>query len=213
MNVDKILTIKFPHTLKHKQMKKFNYAIMLAVSVLALSTAMAQKDSSGIYKTADDFRQRKLSYAINYKTEKHKIKNNLLFNNAELKVKHDGETYTLPKSETYGYRSTKGEEFRFVDNKEYKILNSGEALLIYVYKHPSHSPKEIEKYPPMYYFSTDASSAPQSLTKANLKAAFPDSHKFHDALDAQFKNDKELHDYDRFHKMYKLNWIFKNDMN
>ena len=194
-------------------MKKLNYAIMLAINILALSTAMAQKDSSGIYKTADDFRQRKLQYAINYKTEKHKIKNNLLFNDAELKVKHAGETYTLLKSETYGYRSTKGEEFRFVDNKEYRILNPGQDLLIYGYKHPSHSPKEIEKYPPMYYFSTDASSAPQSLTKANLKAAFPDSHKFHDALDAQFKSDKELHDYDRFHKMYRLNWIIKNDMN
>lgn len=194
-------------------MKKLNYAIMLAINVLALSTAMAQKDSSGVYKTADDFRQRKLSYAINYKTEKHKIKNNLLFNNAELKVIHAGETYTLLKSETYGYRSTKGEEFRFVDNKEYKILNPGAGLLIYVYTHTSHSPKEAGKYPPIYYFSTDASSAPQSLTKANLKAAFPDNHKFHDALDAQFKTDKELHDYDRFHKMYKLNWIIKNDMN
>ena len=103
-------------------MKKLNYAIMLAISVLALSTATAQEDSSGIYKTADDFRQRKLSYAINYKKEKHKIKNNLLFDNAELKVKHADETYTLLKSETYGYRSTKGEEFRFVDNKEYMII-------------------------------------------------------------------------------------------
>lgn len=194
-------------------MKKLNYAIMLAINILALSTAMAQKDSSGIYKTADDFRQRKLQYAINYKTEKHKIKNNLLFNDAELKVKHAGETYTLLKSETYGYRSTKGEEFRFVDNKEYKILNPGQDLLIYGYKHPSHSPKEIEKYPPMYYFSTDASSAPQSLTKANIKAALPDNHKFHNELDAQFKNDKQLHEYDQFHKMYRLNWIINNTLN
>jgi hypothetical protein len=194
-------------------MKKFNYAIMLAINILALSTAMAQKDSSGIYKTADDFKERKLSYAINYKTEKHKIKNNILFNADKIVVKHKGETYNLLKSQTYGFRSTKGEEFRFVDKKEYRVLNPGDTLLIYVYKHPSHSPKETEKYPPMYYFSTHASSAPQSLTKANLKAAFPDSHKFHDALDAQFKSDKELHDYDRFHKMYRLNWIIKNDMN
>lgn len=194
-------------------MKKLNYAIILAINILTLSTATAQKDSSGIYKTADDFSQRKLSNAINYKTEKHKIKHNLLFNNAELKVKHAGKTHTLLKSETYGYRSTKGEEFRFVDNKEYKILNPSEALLIYEYKHSSHSPKETAKYSPMYYFSTDASSAPQSLTKANLKAAFPNSHKFHDALDAQFESDKELHEYDRFHKMYKLNWIIKNEIN
>ncbi len=194
-------------------MKKFNYGIMLAINILAISTAVAQKDSSGIYKTAKDFQERKLSYAINYKTEKHKIKNNLLFNSKEIKVKHAGETYTLPKNETYGFRNTKGEEIRFVDNKEYKILNPGEALLIYVYEHPSHSPKETEKYSPLYYFSTDASSAPMSLTKANLKAAFPDNHKFHDALDAQFRSDKELYTYDQFHKMYKLNWIIQNTMN
>ena len=58
--------------MKHKQ------AIVVLSAVLILSnTATAQKDSSGIYKTADDFKNRKLSYAINYKTENHKIK--LLF--------------------------------------------------------------------------------------------------------------------------------------
>lgn len=193
-------------------MKKSKYLVLLTSGLLTVSMVMAQKDSSGIYKTASDFKQRKLSYAINYKLEKHKIKDNLLFNSAELKVKHGDETYTLPKSETYGYRSTRGEDFRFVDNKEYKILNPGEPLLIYVYRHSSHSPKENSKYLPMYYFSTDAYSAPKSLTKANLKAAFPDNHKFHDAMDAQFKSDQELREYDRFHKMYKLNWIIKNDI-
>ena len=39
---------------------------------------IAQKDSSGIYKTTEDFQQRKLSYAINCKTEKHKINPNVL---------------------------------------------------------------------------------------------------------------------------------------
>ena len=156
------------------------------------------------------FSKRKLSYAINYKTEKHKINDNLLFNNAEIKVKHHGEKYTLQKNETYAYRSTKGVEYRFVDNKEYKILNPGEPLLIYVYQHPAHSPKEAEKYRPMYFFSVDATSEPQPLTKSNVKAAYPDNHKFHDALDAQFKEDNELYAYDNFHKMYKLNRIYEN---
>ena len=194
-------------------MKKFNLFFILASGLLAFSSAIAQKDSSGIYKTADDFQQRKLSYAINYKTEKHKIKDNLLFNGGEIKVKHGGETYTLPKSETYGFRSTKGQEFRFADNKEYRVLNPGDALLLYVYQHPSHSPKEAERYVPAYFFSSDAASAPQALSIANVKAAFPDNHKLHDAIDAQFKSDKELYAYDQFHKMYKLNWILKNEMN
>ncbi len=181
--------------------------LIVIASLLITGSAFAQKDSSGIYKTADDFQNRKPSYVISYKTEKHRIKDNLLFNNEEVKVKHDGTVYTLKKGETFGYRDTKGKEFRFVDNKEYKILNPGEPILMYVYQHPGHSPKEAEKYRPMYFFSTDAAAASQALTKANLKAAFPDTHKFHDALDAQFKTDADLASYDSFHKMYKLNHL------
>ena len=191
-------------------MKKYNHFILLVSGILSFLIATAQKDSSGIYKTADDFKNKKLAYAINYKTEKHKINDNVLFNDAQIKVKHHDTTYTLEKSNTYGYKDTKGETFRFVDNKEYKILNPGEPLLIYVYQHPAHSPKEATKYGPMYFFSTDAASAPQALTKANLKNAFPDNHAFHDALDAQFKDDTELYEYDSFHKMYKLNRIYGN---
>ena len=40
-----------------------------------------------------------------------------------------------------------------------------------------------------------------------------DNHKLHNALDAQFKYDNELYAYDDFHKMYKLNWIIKNNIN
>ncbi len=191
-------------------MKKNIISIVLAGIFFAfVLNVSAQKDSSGIYKTVADFQQRKLSYAINYKTEKHKINDYVLFNDAVIKVKHHDTAYTLQKSETYGYRNMKGQEFRFIDNKEYKIVNPGEPLLIYVYQHPSHSPKEASKYEPMYFFSTDAASAPQPLTKANLKAAFPNNHKFHDALDAQFREDDELNAYDSFHKMYKLNRVWE----
>ena len=171
--------------------------------------SMAQKDSSGIFKTAQDFQERKLSYAINYKTGKHKIKDNFLFNGDKIVVKHQKETYTLQKGSTYGYKNTRGEVFRFVDNKDYRVLNPDEDLLIYVYQHPVHAPKEAYKYRPMYFFSRDAVSAPQPLTKANLKAAFPDHHKFHDALEQNFKGDAELTTYDDFHRMYKLNWVYK----
>lgn len=193
-------------------MKKFNYAIMLAINILVLSAAVAQKDSSGIYKTAEDFQTRKLSYAINYKTEKHKIKDNILFKDEKIIVKHKGETYTLLKHNTYGYRNTKGVEFRFIDNKAYKVLNPGQSLLIYFYQHTAHTGKDINRglYQPEYYFSKDATSPLQDLTLTNVKTSFPENHKLHDALDAQFKSDKELYSYDSFHKMYKLNWVISN---
>ena len=191
-------------------MKKTNFFLMTVSAILTFSSTMAQKDSSGIYNTASDFQQQKLSYAINYKTEKHKINDNLLFKDAEIKVKHDGKTYLLNKDNTYGYRSTKGEDFRFVNRKAYKILNPGESLIIYAYWHPSNSTKGTIHFISDYYFSTDASSIPLALTKGNLKTAFPTNHKFHDALDTQFRSDEELYVYDDFHKVYKLNRIYDN---
>jgi hypothetical protein len=185
-------------------MKKFQSLTIVIISFILPFSSIAQKDSSGIYKTAEDFQNKKLSYAINYKTEKHKINDYVLFNDAAIKVKHRDTTYTLQKNETYGYRNMNGEDFRFVGNDAYKILNPGEPLLIYVYQHLSHSPKEASKYAPSYFFSVNAASAPIALTKENVKKAFPNNHKFHDALDAQFKADNELYAYDSFHKVYKL---------
>lgn len=94
-------------------------------------------------------------------------------------------------------------------NKGYSIINAGEAIIIYKYVHRAHSPKEAEKYAPKYFFTTSASDVLQPLTIDNLKKAFPNNHPFHDALDATFKEDKELASYDNFHKMYKINWLLK----
>jgi hypothetical protein len=187
--------------------------IIISMSLAAISFAIAnnaagQKDSSGIYRTASDYQKCKLSYGINYKTENHKIKDNILFNEDKIVVKHEGQTYNLDKNSTYGYKSTKGETFRFVDKKEYKILNPGQSPVLYVYQLPS-STKGAVKYNAEYYFSPDASAVAQALTKENLKAAYPENHKFHDALDATFKTDEGLASYDSFHKMYKVNHLLE----
>ncbi|OQP60149.1 hypothetical protein A3860_34275 [Niastella vici] len=193
-------------------MKKITLLVTIAGLLIITQNSHAQNDSSGIYKTAADFQNKKLSYAINFKTEKHKIKSAMLFNNEEVKVKHQGVNYSLKKSETYGYRDMKGRDFRFVDGKEYRILNSYEPVLIYVYQHQAHSAKDISmgNYKPVYYFSLDAASPVETLTLNKIKAAFPENHKLHDAVDAQFKTDADLYAYDNFHKMYKLNWILKS---
>ncbi|PAW95142.1 hypothetical protein CKK33_17210 [Mucilaginibacter sp. MD40] len=194
-------------------MKKLNSFLILAGLFLAISqNSFAQKDSSGIYKTATDFQQKKLSYAINYKTEKHRINDDFLFSAGKIKVVHEGKAYFMDKNSTYGYKSTTGEVFRFVDNKEYKILNPEASLMLYEVPNINKASKGQFRTYPVYFFSTDASSIPQALTKEKLKAAFPNNHKFHDALDENFKSDGELAAYDSFHKVYKLNRIFNNSL-
>ncbi|MEO7489428.1 MAG: hypothetical protein ABIU77_20100 [Ferruginibacter sp.] len=91
----------------------------------------------------------------------------------------------------------------------YKVMNPGQQITIYKYVHAAHSPKETEKYAPKYFFATKSSDALQELTKENLKKAFPDNHAFHDALDENFKEDKDLIKYDSFHKMYKISHIYQ----
>ncbi|MEJ7738309.1 MAG: hypothetical protein WKF97_12845 [Chitinophagaceae bacterium] len=95
-------------------------------------------------------------------------------------------------------------------SKGYTVLNSVEPIVIYKYMHRAHSPKEAEKYGPKYFFTTKSSDVLKKLTKENLKKSFPTDHAFHDALDANFKQDAELINYDDFHKMYKVNRLLQN---
>ena len=191
-------------------MKK-NISFVTVSSLLAITmNATAQKDSSGIYQTADDFRNHKLSYAINYKTEKHKINDYLLFDATQVKVKHHGTTYALDKSTTYGYKSTAGEVFRFVGNESYEILNPNEDLLLYLHTNPVDlKVNPTKKFDEHYYFSKDAASSPVDLTIDNLKKVFRENSKFIASIDKYFKKDEQLPSYDEKRKTYTLNRLLQ----
>jgi len=192
--------------LNFKIMKKYLISVALFCTSFAVTiNASAQKDSSGIYKTTGDFTAKKLSLAINCKSESHKIKINDIFSQDHITVVHDGKSYDFKKSDIYGYKLCNGETYRFSANKDYLVLNPNEMILLYkveVLQNKATAPKVYT-----YYFSKDAAAPMQDLTKGNLKAAFPANHKFHDELDANFKTDSELTAYDSFHKMYKINHI------
>lgn len=191
-------------------MKKKIISIVLAGSLSALTfTAFSQKDSSGIYMTANDFKNKNLSFAVNSKTEKHKINADIFLNDEDIKVKHHDTTYTFKKSEVYGYKTLAGKTIRLYDNKELEVLNPDEQILIYKYTITTQQPKATPVVMVRYFFTRDAANPPVELTKDNLKKASPENHKFHDALDENFKTDEELISYDKFHHAYKLNWLLQ----
>ena len=97
--------------------------------------------------------------------------------------------------------------------KGYTILNKEGPVTIYKTEDKSKPAKGTAMPGPKYFFTTASSDVLQPLTKENLKKAFPENHPFHDALDATFKSDDDLSQYDTFHKMYKVNWILKETMN
>jgi hypothetical protein len=163
----------------------------------------AQQDSSGVYMSSNDFQNRKLSYAINCKRQKHKIKLKTFFDKPYIVVVHNDSSYNLPKSEVYGYRDCDGITYRFVDSQVYKIMNLFNPIVLYQYF------VFIPKDPVVdYYFSKGNSGEVELLTKANLKLAFPENHKFHDLLDLTFTNDVDLTSYDKKSKAFKLMVIY-----
>lgn len=163
--------------------------------------------SSGLFKSAESFRQNQVMLAVDCQSEKHKIRLNEFIGKPTLTVIHGGRPYQYAKDSLFGYRDCAGQTFRFVaNNQHYSIMNPTEPLLIYKMVQPP-----IAKAPgyTKLFFSRDTGSPVEVLTLANLKNAFPQNHAFHDRLDAQFANGGDLSVYDAMHRMTKINWLLQ----
>ena len=63
-----------------------------------------------------------------------------------------------------------------------------------------------------YYFSKDSNSDIRLLTIENLKRAYPENHRFHYDIDAHFRFDRELMEYDPYTQMYKLKYLYMRSL-
>ncbi len=59
-----------------------------------------------------------------------------------------------------------------------------------------------------YFFSAGPDGPVLTLKLENLKQAFPDNHRFQDALDATVGAGQKLAEYDESQKMFKVNRLF-----
>lgn len=185
--------------------------ILASVLIIIANPVFSQKDSSGIYFIANDYVKHKLSFAIDCKTQKHKIKSDMIFRPKEISIKHADSIYTYPKDSIYGIRYCDGSIVRVYNNSEYPLLNPNEKIMIYKVVSGSTG-KGGSTVKTTFYFSKDAMSNIQELTIYNIKAAFPENHKFHDLIDMDFHNNDELTQYDDFHKTMKINRVFQNSI-
>lgn len=185
--------------------------ILLLFFITCPFLSFSQKDSSGIYFTSNDYINHKLGLSINCKNEKHKIKADMVFHQNKISIKHHDSTYTYPKDSVYGIRYCDGSIVRLFNNSEFPLTNPGEFIMIY----------KVEKGTGMkndpivinYFFSKDPTSEILKLTIYNLKAAFPNNHKFHDLIDMEFHSDNELVKYDSFHQMSRINKLYLTSIN
>lgn len=179
--------------------------LLILGSIMSFPWAvLAQQDSSGVYESVSDFEKSKLSYAINCKTEKHKIKRTDYYQKGYIKVIHRDSTIMLPKDSIFGFRDCDGNSFRLIDGRSYKILNPTEYILIY--KHEVRHHKHTAFH---YVFSRGPRGEITTLTRENLKKAFPENTAFQNNIDQVFRKDSQLTQYDKLYKMYLINQIYQ----
>lgn len=176
----------------------------MAASLYAPAT-QAQANStegSGLYRSAEDYVKGVLSYPGA------RIRADIPFRHSVVKVAGNTVTKDFRKDQVYGYRDEQGQDYRFVGNKAYKIVDETHFPM---YRRVELITKGKERTrEPRYYFSTYAGGPLQALTIRGLKKAFPDNRRFHNLLDLQFRHDRELVAYDDFHQEYKVKTLFNN---
>jgi hypothetical protein len=187
--------------------------IMCAVALVLLHsmTAPAQASTaqaappktSGLYLTADDYKNGRLSFAGDCSSKAHKVDLHHYFDKPYIDVTHGTEKHRYPKSDLFGYRACDGRDYRFALKVEFRILESKE-LYIYaldVRVSQGRGTRSVREY----FFSVGADGPVLALTLKDLKQAFPDNHRFHDSLDAMFGAGQTLAEYNEVHKMFEVN--------
>ena len=181
--------------------------LLASFLLIAQGASGSVNDASGVYLTAADYQRGYLTAESDCKSPGHKIELHDVLNKPYIHVTHHGETRKYVKSEVYGFRTCDGRDYRFVANREYRILEVKTAA-IYSVQLPDREGEDLavgkeEVFD--YFFSVGAEGPILRLTRQNLRQAFPDNHRFHDALDQTFRTDAELAQFDAFHKMFKVN--------
>ena len=175
--------------------------LLLSVFTDSASVQRSVPRTSGVYLTAADYDEGRLTSEGDCGSKDHKLKLHDVFNKSYIHVTHGTETTRYAKIDLFGFRACDGKDYRFVSNQEFRIL---EAKELYIYTERVGSGRFVHE---RYHFSKGSNGTVLPLTRENLKDAFPDNHAFHESLDQTFGTKKDLAQYDRFHKMFKVNWL------
>jgi len=162
----------------------------------------------GIFKSAGDFANGKLSFITGCNPGKNPILLNELFNKRYITIRQNDTCFKLLKKRLYGYQTCNGKVYRFFNKKELLLLNPGEEILIYklaLSKPLTGGTTDITDY----YFSVDNNGEVYLLTIKNLKQAFNGNLQFQALVSKNFKYNSRLASYDYNHGLYKINWLLK----
>lgn len=193
-----------------KSIKIISTLIFFTATLMTVK-AFSQKPSvteSGLYASVNDYEQHVPKYPADCGSTKDFLRTDELFNSSRVTVIHNGEKHAFNKSDLYGFRDCKNNEYRFFNNREYQIVDTAGFYLYRISVYVKEG-KAYNRETTAWYFSKIAGDVILPLTIENLKTSYPENNKFHYALDEEFKSDKTLSEYDKFLKKYKVKYIYQ----
>ncbi|MEI7492762.1 MAG: hypothetical protein WCK92_15275 [Bacteroidota bacterium] len=165
----------------------------------------AQVTIDGIYLSANDFINHKLSFKNSKAGNTYQLCADEQMNSSCIKILAGNDMIRLKKDSIFGYRNNKHNSFRFYKKTAYEILNPSEPILIYCSTPSTTTATSYSEK--IYYFSLKPFSPVYPLTMRNLELVFNKDDRFKKLLEAYFHSDDELSVFDSVHKMYFLNRI------
>lgn len=183
----------------------------ISESVSPFKTTEAS-NREGVYLSANDFTNGKVSFAHNKKNKKYKFYLNEIIHTSSIKIISGDTVIVLKKDLIFGYYDKKNTCYRFYNKVAYKIINSSEKILLYSRSSLVGGIKN-NRTVTNYFFSVTANSSIYPLTKWNLKTVLCKDVLFHELLDIYFQSDNELTAYDSTNKITILNRIYETSKN
>jgi hypothetical protein len=189
------------------------YTLLFFMFFAFSQKSIAQKNTavnSGVYISKDDFINNKLTQEADCQDDKEIFKKHNFFMKAEFSIINKGKKITYLKKDIYAYRDCENTVWRFYNNQEYEIMET-KAIYIYAIRKIVLVGENIER-DPIYYFSHGATGNIEKLTIANLKEAFKQNKPFGNLLDGTLNAENTIEAYDSTHKMYEVNYLYKQSV-
>jgi hypothetical protein len=185
-------------------MKNIKLLIPVLLILVFVQNSFATAQKIGLYLTAEDFLNHKLSYESDGNNG-NKIKLHEVFGSYKVIVTQNGKKQLFSKSEIFGYRKN-DQDYRYFNNSAYRIIDT-QGFYIYSYYRlmpEGTGPKQVE----YFYFSSKSNDEIKPLTMDNLQTVFSKNTRFLYAIQGFFRTDNELTAYDTNLKEYKLKYLY-----
>lgn len=184
---------------------KFLVLTLIVMLVSFGSKAQLPNKIIGLYLTAQDFLEHKISYQVNTNSVS-KIKLNDGLSRKFFTIVQNGKRIKVDKESVFGFISIDSNKYRILGNSCFRILDISPKITLY--KKVTQMPFEGRTNVTPYYFSENISSDFQPLTRKKIIQNFTLNEQRKQALLNKFQFNTDLAEYDMCsYKLLLLNYL------